>query len=146
MEPLLISACLLGEPCRYDGKSKPIDLPEKLKNHFRLIPICPEILGGLDTPRPPCEYDGKHVLTKAGEDFSKNYQNGANKVLALAKKEDAHYALLKEKSPSCGVLYRYDGTFKRQLIRASGLTASLLKKEGLKVYSELTLEALMEEI
>lgn len=146
MEPLLISACLLGKPCRYDGKSKPIDLPKKLKNHFRLIPICPEVLGGLDTPRPPCEYDGKHVLSREGKDFSKNYQDGAIKVLALAKKEGAHYALLKEKSPSCGVLYRYDGAFKNQLVKASGVTTNLLKKEGLKVYSELTIEALLEEI
>lgn len=146
MKKLLISACLLGEPCRYDGKSKPISLPKKLTEAFRLVPICPEVLGGLATPRPPCECQNGHIVTKDGKDFTKNYQLGAKKSLEIAIKEACQYALLKEKSPSCGVLKRYDGTFTKCLINESGITADLLKKAGLKVFSEEMLAELLEDL
>lgn len=146
MEKLLISACLLGEPCRYDGKSKPLHHLHKLKTRYDLVAVCPEVLGGLKTPRPPCERIGDKVMTKEGKDFTFAYQKGAEKVLAIAKKEGCQRALLKEKSPSCGVNYRYDGTFTKRVVKGSGLTTDLLKKEGLKVFSETSLHHFEEAL
>ena len=138
MEKILISACLLGEKCRYDGKSKPIDsaIIKKLQDKYFLIPVCPEVMGGLSTPRKPCEICGKKVLTEDGADFTCEYLNGAKAVLSLAKENKVKFCILKNKSPSCGNSLIYDGSFSGKLINSMGITAELLKSNGYTIYNE----------
>ena len=136
MKKLLCSACLLGTPCRYDGKSKPVTGIKKLQEKFEIYPICPEVLGGLSTPRLPCEIMCGRVLRKDGKDLTDSYLLGARRTLEIAKRENIQIALLKEKSPSCGVHFRYDGSFQGHLIPKKGITASLLEQHGIQVFSE----------
>ena len=120
---ILVSACLLGIPCRYDGAGKADPAIEKLRQGgHTLIPVCPEILGGLPTPRPPAERlpDGR-VVTREGKDVTAEYRSGAEQALALARKQGCVLAVLKERSPSCGRGRIYDGTFSRTLIPGSGV-------------------------
>ncbi|MBQ9511392.1 MAG: DUF523 domain-containing protein [Clostridia bacterium] len=135
---LLISACLLGTPCRYDGKSKPMsdDTLKKLNEKYTLIPICPEMMGGLPAPRVPSERQGARVVNAQGVDVTSNYRRGAEEALALAKKYDIKTALLKERSPSCGAGTVYDGTFTNTLIRGNGVTVDMLLKENIEVFGE----------
>lgn len=137
MEKIIVSACLIGEACRYDGKSKPCEKVLRLAEKYELIPVCPEVFGGLSTPRPPSEMqkDGRFINSE-GEDVTANYRRGAEKTLAIAKENGCRLAVLKEKSPSCGVHSRYDGSFTRTLINDSGITASLLRENGITVMSE----------
>ncbi|MEM3703283.1 MAG: DUF523 domain-containing protein [Candidatus Bathyarchaeia archaeon] len=129
----LCSACLLGVKCRYNGKSafnrKVIAL---LKTEV-LIPVCPEQLGGLPTPREQAEIRGKRVITKSGKDVTENFLQGARQVLLLAKLFNVKEAILKQGSPSCGCGRIYDGTFSRKTIKGDGITAALLKKRSIKV-------------
>ena len=125
---ILVSACLLGEPCRYDGKSKPNEAVISLKEKHTLIPVCPEVLGGLKTPRIPAEVQGDRVVRVDGYDVTKEYINGAKITLDIA--------ILKSKSPSCSNKQIYDGTFTRTLIDGKGITARLLEKNGIKVIDE----------
>lgn len=131
-----VSACLLGEPCRYDGKSKPDKRVISLKEKFNLISICPEVLGGLDTPRPPSEIQGNKVVNCLGADVTSSYASGAEKALEIAKKNGCKTAILKSKSPSCGIGEIYDGTFSKSLTSGMGVTASLFLKNGIDVISE----------
>ena len=101
-KPLIISACLLGTPCRFDGNSVPRVDFSALSEKYELIPVCPEIYGGLPTPRTPSERVGDRVIMKDNTDVTSNYKRGAEATLALAKKLGATHALLKAKSPSCG--------------------------------------------
>ena len=143
---ILISACLLGEPCRYDGRSKPVPEIQKLAAQgYELIPVCPEVLGGLDTPRPPAELqpDGR-VMNEVGADVTAAYQKGAELALALAQKEGCILAVLKEKSPSCGNREVYDGTFSRQLTAGQGVTARLLTQHGISVLGESQISQLIQ--
>lgn len=133
---ILISACLLGIDCRYDGTGFFIEKLHALKDKYHLIPVCPEIFGGLKTPRNPAEIIGDRVITKNGEDVTKNYQKGANEVLKLAKFYDCKLAILKERSPSCGYGEIYDGTFSGTVINGNGVTAELLIENGIKVIGE----------
>lgn len=132
----LCSACLLGVKCRYDGKSKPNEKALALSKKEALIPICPEQLGGLPTPREPAEQLGERVVTKTGKNVTDNFQNGAKEVLKLAKLFNIKEALLKQRSPSCGSGQIYDGTFSGTVINKNGVTTALLKKNGIKVISE----------
>ena len=137
---LLISACLLGEPCRYDGASKPLS-PEKLETLMRehtLIPVCPEQLGGLPTPRTPSERQRDRVVMRDGTDVTAAYQKGAAIACSLAAQTAAEAALLKARSPSCGSGAIYDGTFSGTLIPGDGVTAELVKTLGIPVYTEET--------
>lgn len=136
-EPLLVSACLLGYACRYDGKSVPASLPEGLSLRYRLIPVCPELAGGLSLPRPPAEIsaDGE-VKTKDGRSVTREYREGAARTLALARSLGCRKALLKEKSPSCGARFVHDGLFSGKTVPGRGVTASLLADNGIAVYSE----------
>ena len=111
MKKLIISACLLGENCRYDGKSKPCPAAMALGEHYQLLPVCPEQMGGLDTPRPPAEIQGERVINREGRDVTAQYRAGAEATLRLAIAEGCTLALLKEKSPSCGSGRVYDGSF-----------------------------------
>ena len=137
MEKIIVSACLLGEACRYDGKSKPCEKVIALSEKYELIPVCPEVFGGLSTPRPPSEMqaDGRFI-NSSGEDVTENYRTGAKSTLRIALQNGCKLAVLKEKSPSCGVHCRYDGSFTRTLVPESGITASLLRENGITVLSE----------
>ncbi len=132
----LVSACLLGIKCRYDGKSKPNKKVIKLFKSGKLIPVCPEQLGGLPTPREPAEQRGKRVFTKSGKDVTKNFVIGAKDTLKLAKLLNIKEAIFKTKSPSCGCGKIYDGTFTNTLINGNGVTSALLKKNKIKVITE----------
>ena len=133
----LISACLLGCPCRYDGKSKPIpkDIRALLKTDT-LIPVCPESLGGLPTPRPPAERQGDRIINTAGQDVSAEYERGAREVLRLARLLHADGVILRDRSPSCGTNGIYDGSFSKTLCEGMGVCAALLFREGIAVFDE----------
>ena len=135
---ILVSACLLGTPCRYDGASRPCGELARLEvlGH-RLIPVCPEVMGGLPTPRPPAELqrDGR-VVDRAGKDVTEAYRLGAEEVLELARAHRCTLAVLKERSPSCGRGQIYDGSFTGRLTEGSGVTARLLEEHGVQVYGE----------
>ena len=146
MKKLIISACLLGEPCRYDGKSKPCQDIQKLKGDYLFLPVCPECMGGLPTPRPPAElqWDGR-VVNREGIDVTAQYRKGAERVLEIAQREGCEIALLKEKSPSCGKGMIYDGSFTGTLISGNGVCVDLLTQNGIKVFGESEIERLLEE-
>ena len=118
---ILISACLLGLPCRYDGASKPQLWVEELARRHELIPMCPEQMGGLPTPRNPSERRGDRVVMRTGEDVTEQYRQAA---------------VLKERSPSCGCGAVYDGTFTGTLTAGDGVTAALLRAHGIRVLGE----------
>jgi len=137
----LVSACLLGINCRYNGSSSRIPELEALVDSGRMIPVCPEVLGGLNTPREACEIvnqtDGsKKVLTQTGGDCSSEFQRGAQKVLEICKVCEVEKVILKANSPSCGCGAIYDGNFSGKLINGNGLTSDLLIENGIKVYNE----------
>ncbi len=134
-EKILISACLVGLNCKYNGKNnKNIKLIELMKEHD-LVPVCPEQLGGLPTPRPGAQRRENKVITQEGKDVTKEYQRGAEEVLRLAKELGIKKAILKSRSPSCGVDTIYDGTFANTLVERDGVTAELLRKNGIQVVS-----------
>lgn len=140
---ILVSACLLGIKCRYDGSCVLDKNIERLRKHHNLVPVCPEIYGGLKTPREPCEIVGEKVLTKSGKDVTANFIAGAQEVLKLARFFDCQYAILKERSPSCGYKKIYDGTFSGNLIDGSGIAAALLADNGIPVIGESSIEQLL---
>ena len=144
MKKLIISACLLGEPCRYDGNSKPCESVKLLEKDYLLLSVCPECMGGLPTPRPPAELqaDGR-VVNREGIDVTACYRTGAEAVLEIAKREACYLALLKEKSPSCGKGKIYDGSFTGRLIRGNGVCAELLIGNGVRVFGEHEIEELL---
>lgn len=137
-EKILVSACLAGYPCRYDGKSKPVPEIVRLVEEGKAIPFCPEVEGGLPTPRVPAEIQGERVVTRDGRDVTEAYRKGAEKALDLMEKEGLSQAVLKAKSPSCGVGEIYDGSFSGKTIPGDGVTASLLKAAGRRVLTEDT--------
>lgn len=142
---LLISACLLGVPCRYDGSSKPHPLAEALAARYHLVPVCPEQLGGLATPRPPAERQGDRVTARTGADVTEAYRRGAESALTLCRLLDCRAAVLKERSPSCGHGEIYDGTFTAALTAGDGVTAELLSAHGIPVYGESRIQELLEK-
>ena len=140
---VLISGCLLGLDCRYDGGNNYIEEIEKLKELVNLIPVCPEQLGGLTTPRQPSEIRDGNVISKTGTDVTAEYEKGASEALKLAQLFGCRCAILKARSPSCGSGVIYDGTFSKNKTAGDGKTAELLKASGIKVYTELDLEQFM---
>lgn len=143
MENLIISACLLGVSCRYDGKSKPIENINQLMEKYNLIPVCAEIMGGLSTPRDPSEIIGDKVISCAGRDVTVEYNKGAEEVLRLAKLFGCTKALLKERSPSCGSGTIYSGKFNGELVPGYGRTAELLIKNNIEVFGESRIPELL---
>lgn len=142
---VLISACLLGYCCRYDGSNNgPIEELVPLKERCHLIPICPEQLGGLTTPRLPAERLGDRVINTDGEDITVQYERGAREALRLARLFGCKYAILKSRSPSCGSGHIYDGTFTHTLIERSGTTAELLESNGITVLDETQAKLLLK--
>lgn len=136
-KPKLMSACLLGVRCRWDAKFKPCEKAIELFKQGDIIPVCPEQLGGLPTPRIPQEIqkDGR-VLNKEGKDVTENFKKGAEETLRIAKLLGVKEFIGKSKSPSCGFGKTYDGTFSDTLIDSNGITADLLSKNGIKVITE----------
>ena len=133
----LISACLLGTPCRYDGASR--ELSEKIARLMEtntLIPVCPEILGGLPTPRPPAERQGEQVVSCEGRDVTEQYLRGAREVARLFRLFRADGVILKDRSPSCGTGGIYDGSFTSTLTGGEGVTAAYLRSLGIPVFPE----------
>ena len=139
---ILISACLLGVHCRYDGQAKAHPEIEQLKEQYELVPVCPEQLGGLPTPRAPAERRGNQVVTKVGGDVTESYRRGAEETLRLAQLLDCQEAVLKERSPSCGSGQIYDGSFQKKLVHGDGVTAELLTAHGISVFGESQLREL----
>ncbi|BDD11341.1 hypothetical protein FUAX_37730 [Fulvitalea axinellae] len=141
----LISACLAGHKCRFDGQAKPVSKIQKLVERGEAVLVCPEVDGGLSTPRPASEIvteDGKiKVVTKTGRDVTDEFRKGAQVSLEKARQHGASVAILKAKSPSCGYGKIYDGTFSGKLVDGNGLTADLLSENGLSIYSELNFES-----
>ena len=140
---LLVSACLLGCPCRYDGASKPCPAVLALAERHELVPVCPEQLGGLPTPRPPAERREDRVVTQSG-DVTEQYRRGAEETLKLCKLFGCEAAVLKERSPSCGHGQIYDGTFSGTLTAGDGVTAELLTVHGIPVYGESQIKELLK--
>lgn len=132
----LISACLCGSPCRYDGSSRVNTDLTALYNKGMALLVCPECLGGLKIPRSPAEIINGKVISQAGKDVSNEFSKGARRVLAIAQKYGITTAILKERSPSCGSSMIYDGTFNKKLIPGKGITSRLLWAHGILVLSE----------
>lgn len=142
---ILISACLLGACCRYDGASKAHPLAALLAERHTLVPVCPEQLGGLPTPREPSERRADAVVSRSGTDVTAQFRRGAEQALHLARLYGCKAAVLKERSPSCGSGEVYDGTFSGRLTPGDGVTAALLKANGIAVYGESDLDALLAQ-
>lgn len=146
-EKLLISSCLLGELVKYNGSHNKLnkEIIKKIKNYFELYPFCPEVEGGLPTPRVPCEIISNNplkVINKETIDKTAEFVIGAQKAINLCKKKDIKIALLKSNSPSCSNQYVYDGTFSNTKTEGFGITVSYLLSENIKIYNENQLELL----
>ena len=142
-EKLLISACLLGVGCRYDGgRVKKVDA-EALAEKYELVPVCPEIYGGLPTPRVPSERIGDRVVMKDGTDVTENFKRGLEHTLMIAEACGARLALLKAKSPSCGKGEIYDGSFSGRLTDGNGYTVDGLISKGIEIYTENEISELL---
>lgn len=137
---LAVSACLLGEPVRYDGGPKPCAEVIELTKKNQVCPVCPERAAGLSCPRPPAEQVGERVLLKDGTDVTRAFADGARAECAAAQRAEVPLAVLKAKSPSCGVGLVYDGTYTGTLTAGMGVCARLLAKEGICVVTEDTVK------
>ncbi|HLP67130.1 MAG TPA: DUF523 domain-containing protein [Rhizobium sp.] len=159
MSNILISACLLGRPVRYDGKGKPLVHPaiDRWKAEGRLVAFCPEQAGGLPTPRPPAEIEGgasgedviegrARVIEKTGRDVSQAFVDGGEKAVDFARASGCAYALLIDGSPSCGSGFIYDGSFSGVRHPGLGVTAALLRRAGIAVFSDREIEALVGRV
>ena len=133
---ILVSACLLGVDCRYCGTGLFNEKVYRLKDNYNLIPVCPEQLGGLTTPRNPVELVKGQAVDLNQNDFTAQFEKGAEETLKIAKLLDCKMAVLKCNSPSCGYGTIYDGTFQGKLIDGNGKTAALLAENGIKVITE----------
>lgn len=130
---IMVSACLAGENCKYNGGNNRNKKVEALFNGNRIIPICPEVMGGLSTPRVPSEIVHGIVMNKDGVNVDREYRCGAEMALKIAEREQPDLVIFQSRSPSCGVKQRYDGTFTGTLIDGPGLTAELLMRHGFRV-------------
>jgi len=143
---VLASACLLGVCCRYNGGGVLEEQLSAMMPAVTMIPVCPEIMGGLPTPREPAERVGERILTRSGADVTAEYEKGAGEVLKLAKLYGSTCAVLKERSPSCGSGWIYDGSHTQKLTNGDGITAELLKKNGIRIFGESNINELKDFI
>lgn len=156
---ILISACLLGRPVRYDGKGKPLADPriERCKAEGRLVGFCPEQAGGLPTPRPPAEIEGgmsgedvlagrARVMEVTGGDVTDAFVEGGKKAVAFAREQDCRFALLIDGSPSCGSGFIYDGSFSGTRHPGFGVTAALMRAAGISVFSDRQIDELFASL
>lgn len=141
---VLVSACLMGFRCRYDGGAQRLDCLDALRERHVLVPVCPEVMGGLPTPREPSEIRSGRVVTRDGRDVTEAFARGAREAEKIALACGCRCALLKERSPSCGLGRVYDGTFTGTLTRGDGLCARLLSQRGLRVLGESQAEELLK--
>ena len=139
---LLVSACLLGTYCRYDGSARVNSVVLALAEQYEIVPVCPEQLGGLATPRDPAERLGRRIVTNKGLDVTAEYCRGAEETLRLAQMLGCSAAVLKEHSPSCGHDEIYDGTFSHRVVPGDGVAAELLRMNGIRVLGESELDLL----
>lgn len=141
---LLVSACLLGIGCKYSGGDNrcPALLDALQRGSHQAVPVCPEIYGGLPTPRPPAERRGDRVVTQTGCDVTEQYRRGAQAALDLYRQLGCQAAILKSRSPSCGCGSVYDGSFTHTLVSGDGVTGELLRQNGIPVYTEETFSLL----
>ena len=137
-EKVLISACLAGINCKFNGENNLLDsgILDEISTKYHLLFVCPEVFGGLSTPREPAEMKGGLVVTKTAKDVSENFKFGAEICLKIAKLNGCKKAILKARSPSCGSGQIYDGSFTKKLIFGDGIAAKLLKENGILVFSE----------
>lgn len=144
MDKILISACLVGENVRYDAGHCQIQssLIARWGAEGRLVPICPEMAGGLPAPRPPCEIHQGQVIDANKNDWTAEFNSGAKQSLKMVEKYQIKYAVLKEQSPSCGSTRIYDGSFQSRKTPGMGITAALLKNHGVQLFSEENFEQL----
>ncbi len=147
-EKILISSCLLGNNVKYNGGNNILgeENLEKLKSKYELYPCCPEVDGGLPTPRIPCEIISQEpvkVINKGNEDKTEQFLLGADKALQICKQNNIKIALLKSNSPSCSNKYVYDGTFDSKKIQGKGVAAQILINKGIRVYSEVEIDNLI---
>ena len=133
---LLVSSCLLGKNCKYNGGNNFHQDIVNLSNNYYLIEICPEVMGGLSTPRHPSEISNNKVINIIGEDVTENFIKGAKISLEIALNNNIKYAILKENSPSCGFGSIYDGCFNKNKISGNGITADLLFKNDIVILNE----------
>lgn len=143
MDKIIVSSCILGNNTKYNGGNNYNPLVERLKGKYIIIPICPEVMGGLGIPRIPSERINDRVINKNGDDVTNNYLLGLDKVLKLIENEEIKYAVLKDGSPSCGSKYIYDGTFTGNKIYGMGITAECLSKLGIKIITEKEIEGIL---
>ena len=143
MEKILISACLIGDKTKYDGKSNYNPKIQDLLEKYELVPFCPEVEGGLSIPRDPSERRNEKVITKEGRNVIKQFEKGAELALNICQYLGIRLAILKENSPSCGVNKIYNGKFENKLVPGSGVTTELLKRKGIKVISEEEIDSLL---
>ena len=146
MEKILISACLVGDKTKYDGKSNYNPLIKELLEYFELVPFCPEVEGGLSIPRETSEINNDKVLTKSGRDVTHQFNEGAEKAYNICLYLGIKYAILKDNSPSCGSKHIYDGSFKNKLKNGEGITAKLLKMKGVTLIPDTEIESFLESI
>ena len=151
MIKILVSACLLGTPVRHDARDKKCDhaVLQRWIEQGRVVSVCPEMLGGLGTPRPPAEIvdDGsRRVITREGRDVTQAFEDGARAALDQGRAENVRIAILKAGSPSCGSSFIYDGTFSKTPVNGEGITAALLRRNGIVVFSEEELDAAEEYV
>ncbi|MBU2589614.1 MAG: DUF523 domain-containing protein [Nanoarchaeota archaeon] len=132
----IVSACLAGIKCRWDGKARPCLKVIELVKQGKAIPVCPEQLGGLTTPRTPAEQKNDKIFTKDGKDVTAQFERGAEEALKIAKLANCNEAIVKSKSSSCGSGKVYDGTFSGKLINGDGVFAKILKKNNIKLFTE----------
>ena len=133
---IIVSACLAGIRCTYDCDMKSCEKVIKMVASGEAIPLCPEQLGGLPTPRPACEQNEGRVISCDGKDFTKEFEEGAKEVLRIAKLVGCTRAILKAKSPSCGAGKVFDGSFTKTLVKGDGVCAKMLKMNGIEVITE----------
>ena len=145
MEKILISACLVGDKVKYDGKSNYNDKIKLLLEKYELVPFCPEVEGGLSTPRKPSERVKDRVKMEDGRDVTRQYEKGAELATNICLYLGIKIAILKEKSPSCGSHKIYDGSFSHKLVDGQGVTTELLRKKGIKVISEDEIDTLLTD-
>lgn len=139
MKRVLVSACLLGEKVRFDGREKGSANPilARWLDEGRVVRVCPEVAGGLPVPRPPAERRDGRVLANDGRDVTAEFEHGAREALRLIQHFNIEVAVLKSGSPSCGSGFIYDGTFTKTRIDGDGVTTALLRAHGVQVFSEL---------